>query len=175
MVASRWLSWPSPTCCDALHGRRCHTGVTPSGAGCIRERGALSLMIVILFVALIALAGIVVDGGAKLDAAENADALAQEAARAGAALDVSRAYGSGSFVVDPQRAVTAATGYLTAARSHGYRIRRFSVAMVGNNQISVTVTIIQPTTFLSVIGVNSFSCTGTAVASLVTGVAGGGS
>ena len=47
------------------------------------ERGALSLMIVVLFVALIALAGIVVDGGAKLAAYENAEALAQEAARAG--------------------------------------------------------------------------------------------
>src|SRR5580692_7232064 len=58
------------------------------------ERGALSLMIV----ALIALAGIVVDGGAKLAAYQNAEALAQEAARAGAtSVDVSRAYGTGSF------------------------------------------------------------------------------
>jgi Putative Tad-like Flp pilus-assembly len=132
-------------------------------------------MIVILFVGLIALAGIVVDGGAKLDAAENAAALAQEAARAGAALDVSRAYGSGSFVVDPQQAVAAATGYLTAARNRGYRIRRFLVSAVGNDEISVTVTISEPTTFLSVIGVDTFSCTGTAIASLVTGVTGGGS
>src|ERR1700729_3899360 len=101
---------------------RCHGGVTARGSlwahgrvtaaardACGREmrrsgpvppdgeRGALSLMIVVLFVGLIALAGIVVDGGAKLAAYENAEALAQEAARAGAtSVDASNAYGSGS-------------------------------------------------------------------------------
>lgn len=87
--------------------------------GCLRERvcserGALSLMIVVLFVAFVALAGIVVDGGAKLTADENAAALAQEAARAGATtVDVSGAY-AGSVAVDQQRAIAAARAYLAA-------------------------------------------------------------
>ncbi|MGH3396795.1 MAG: pilus assembly protein TadG-related protein, partial [Streptosporangiaceae bacterium] len=51
-----------------------------------RERGSLTLLLAVMFVALPALAGIVIDGGAKLTAAENATAIAQEAARAGAGM-----------------------------------------------------------------------------------------
>ena len=62
----------------------------------------MPVMIVVLFVALIALAGLVVDGGAKLAAYQNAEALAQEAARAGATtVDTSEAYRAGTFVVAP--------------------------------------------------------------------------
>jgi hypothetical protein len=126
-------------------------------------------MIVVLFVALVSLAGIVVDGGAKLTADENAVALAQEAARAGATtVNVSSAYSSGSFVVDQQQALAAASGYLTAA---GYDT--FTVSPDGTTAIQVSVTITEPTRFLSMIGVDSFTSTGTATASLVTGVTGG--
>jgi hypothetical protein len=53
-------------------------------------------------VALLALAGLVVDGGAKLDEAENASAVAPEAARAGAGMaDQGKAYSTGAFAVDP--------------------------------------------------------------------------
>jgi len=130
------------------------------------ERGALSLMVVILFVALTALAGIVVDGSAKLEADQNAVALAQEAARAGATtVDESEAYSSGSFVVDRQQALDAARSYLISAGYHQY-----TVAADGVRAIRVSVTITEPTRFLSLIGVDSFKCTGTASASLVTGV-----
>ena len=155
--------------------RRCHTG---SGvlrhvqsllrrlAGPDRECGGLSLMIVILFVALAALAGIVVDGSAKLEAAQNAAAVAQEAARAGATtVDESSAYSSGSFVVDQPQALDAARSYLISA---GYG--QFTVAAVGTRAIQVNVTVTEPTRFLSLIGVDSFTCTGTDTASLVTGV-----
>ena len=131
-----------------------------------RERGGLSLMLVILFVALAALAGIVVDGSAKLEADQNAAALAEEAARAGATtVDESSAYSSGSFVVDQQQALDAARGYLISA---GYG--QYTVAVDGTRTIQVSVTITEPTRFLSLIGVDSFTCTGTATASLVTGV-----
>lgn len=132
------------------------------------ERGSLSLMIVVLFAALAALAGIVVDGGAKLTGIQNATAVAQEAARAGAtSVDVSRAYATGTFSVDQQQAVTAARAYLSAA---GYR--QYAVAADGAEAIRVTVRITKPTRFLSLIGIDSFTCTGSATASLVTGVAG---
>ena len=73
------------------------------------ERGSFSLMLVIMAVALLALAGLVVDGGAKLDEAENASAVAQEAARAGAGMvNQGKAYSTGAFAVDPSRAVAAA-------------------------------------------------------------------
>jgi hypothetical protein len=132
------------------------------------ERGSLSLMIVVLFAALAALAGIVVDGGAKLTGDENAAAIAQEAARAGAtSVDASRAYATGTFAVDEQQAVTAARGYLSDA---GYR--EYTVSADGAESIRVTVSITEPTRFLSLIGVDSFTCTGAATASLVTGVTG---
>src|SRR5215469_5341444 len=134
----------------------------------LRDRGSLSLMVVVLFAALVALAGIVVDGGAKLTGDENAAAVAQEAARAGAtSVDTSRAYATGAFVVDQQQAVAAARNYLSAA---GYR--QYTVAEDGAAAIRVTVRITKPTRFLSLIGIDSFTCSGAATASLVTGVTG---
>lgn len=133
------------------------------------EQGGLSLMIVVLFVALVTLVGIVVDGGAKLAGDENATAAAQEAARAGATtVDRSQAYASGSFFVNQQQAIDAARGYLAAA---GYS--QYVVTALGPRTIEVSVRVTQPTRFLSLIGVDSFTCTGTATASLVTGVTGG--
>jgi hypothetical protein len=152
---------------------RCHTRHGTIGGMPYRnhdgERGGLSLMIVVLFVALAALAGIVVDGGAKLTADETAVALAQEAARAGATtVNVSTAYASGSFVVDQGEAISAARSYLVRA---GYD--RFTAAAVGARAIRVSVTITEPTKFLSLIGIDTFTSTGTATASLLTGVTGG--
>jgi hypothetical protein len=135
-----------------------------------RERGGLSLMLVVLFAALAALAGIVVDGGAKLIAHQNAVAVAQEAARAGAmTVDKSAAYSSGSFVVSQRQALAAARSYLIRAGYH-----RYAVAPDGTRAITVSVTVTEPTRFLSLIGVDSFTCTGTATASLMIGVTGAG-
>jgi hypothetical protein len=132
------------------------------------ERGALSLMIVVLFAVLMMLAGFVVDGAAKLTADENAVALAQEAARAGAMnVDVSSAYASGSFLVDQGRALEEARQYLVDAGCD-----EFAVEDVGTRTIRVSVTLSEPTKLLSLIGIDSFTSTGTATASLVTGVTG---
>ncbi len=127
-------------------------------------------MLAALMVALLALAGLVIDGGRKLDENAVASSIAQEAARAGAGqVDKSVAYRSGTFRVDPNQAVAAARDYLAEAGYDG------SVGMVGTNQIRVTVTITEPTTVLSIVGVDSMSATATAIASLVTGVTGPGS
>lgn len=152
---------------------KCHTrrSAIDSKLGIRRdpEQGGLSLMVVVLFAVLLALAGIVVDGGAKLSADENAAALAQEAARAGATtVDVSSAYASGSFVVDQGRALDSARRYLVGAGYH-----QFTLSVDGARAIRVSLTITEPTRFLSLIGIDSFTSTGTAVASLVTGVTGG--
>jgi Flp pilus assembly protein TadG len=131
------------------------------------DRGSITLMLLTLFVALIAMAGIVIDGGAKLNQAENATAIAQEAARAGAGMvNQANAYSTGSFTVDQGQAITAAEQYLAGAGYQG------SVTPVGNDSIEVTVTVTSPTKVLSIIGIDSMSSTGTATASLVTGVTG---
>jgi hypothetical protein len=125
-------------------------------------------MLAIMLVGLLALAGLVVDGGAKLAAEANADAIAQEAARAGAGMvDRAQAYQTGSFRVDQAEAIAAAQNYLTAG---GYR---GSVQLVPPNSIRVTVTLAEPTRVLSIIGLSRFTVQGTATASLVTGITGG--
>lgn len=134
------------------------------------ERGSLTLMLAVLFVALLALFGLVIDGGAQLNDAENAAAAAQEAARAGAGMvDQADAYASGTFVVDQAQALDAAQQYLATAGYQG------TVAFPpGRNLIQVTVTVREPTRVLSLIGIDSLSATETATAQLVTGVTGPG-
>jgi Flp pilus assembly protein TadG len=131
------------------------------------DTGSITLMLVALFVALIALAGIVIDGGAKLNQAENATAIAQEAARAGAGMvNQAKAYSTGSFTVDQGQAIAAAERYLANAGYHG------TVTPVGTESIEVSVTVTAPTRVLSIIGIDSMTSTGSATASLVTGVTG---
>ena len=145
--------------------------VTRSGErGSRAERGSLTLMLAVMFVALVALAGIVIDGGTKLTGAENATAAAQEAARAGAGIvNQPTAYQGGRFVVDQGQAIQAARQYLARA---GYPDS--TVTPVGTNAIEVSVRVTQSTKVLSLIGINSMTETGTATASLVSGVTGPG-
>ena len=104
---------------------------------------------------------------AKLNQAENATAIAQEAARAGAGMvNQGQALSTGSFTVDQAQAIAAAEEYLSSAGYHG------SVTPVGTESIQVTVTVTGPTKVLSIIGVDSMTSTGSATASLVTGVTG---
>lgn len=144
----------------------CHPDPPPAPDA---ERGSITLMLAAMFVGLLALFGIVVDGGTKLDAAQNADAVAQEAARAGAGrVSQSAAYTTGQFLVDQQQAVAAARAYLAGGGYTG------TVVPQGRASIRVTVTITKPTQVLSLIGISSVSATGSAVASLEAGVTGPG-
>ena len=134
------------------------------------EGGSLTLMLAVLFVSLLALAGLVIDGGAQLNDAENAAAVAQEAARAGAGMvSQADAYASGTFVVDRAQAQEAAQQYLATAGDPG------TVSFpAGRSLIQVTVTVTEPTRVLSLIGIDSLTATETATAQLVTGVTGAG-
>lgn len=134
------------------------------------DRGSLTLMLSVMMVALLALAGLVIDGGRKLNESEKAYALAEEAARAGAGeVNRSVAYGSGVFKVDQSQAISAAQAYVASTGDAG------SVTAVGADKIRVTVTITANTDVLSLIGIDTMTSTGTAVASLVSGVTGPGS
>ncbi len=134
-----------------------------------REAGSLTLMLAALMVALLALAGLVIDGGRKLNQSSSAFAVAQEAARAGAGMvDRSTAYRSGTFQVDQGQAVAAARAYLASAGYTG------TVSADGTQRIRVTVTVTGHTLVLSLIGIDTMTSTGSAVASLVSGVTGPG-
>jgi Flp pilus assembly protein TadG len=151
---------------DPLPGQE-NAGPPPDG-----ERGALTLMLAVMFVGLLALAGLVVDGGAKLDAAENANAIAQEAARAGAGMvNQNNVYAHGTFTVDQSQALAAAQAYLASVASQGFTGRAYPV---GNDSIRVNVVVTQPTKILSIIGIDTVGGHGSATASLEAGVTGPG-
>ena len=135
------------------------------------DSGSLTLMLAVLMVALLALAGLVIDGGRKLDATQKAYAIAQEAARAGAGqVNTSAVYRSGTFKVNPAQAQAAAQTYLmNAGYGHSGRVT------VTGNRITVRVQVTERTTVLSLIGISKITVSGTAVASLVSGVTGPGS
>jgi hypothetical protein len=134
-----------------------------------QDTGSLTLPLAVLMVALLALFGLVIDGGRKLNQSASTYAIAQEAARAGAGIiDRSAAYRSGTFQVDEGQALATARAYLAGAGYAG------SVSADGTQKIRVTVTVTGRTLVLSLIGIDTMTSTGSAVASLVTGVTGPG-
>lgn len=127
------------------------------------ERGEVSELVIVLVVSLFLVAGLVVDGGAKLTAVSDASSTAQEAARAGAQpLDALPSNG-GTAHIDSRQAASAAQNYLSAAGAHG------TARVIDSATIEVTVTSTKPTVFLGLIGINSLTATRTARADLIHG------
>jgi len=135
-----------------------------------REAGSVTVFLAITVTGLLILVGLVADGGAKLRAAQRADAIAAEAARAaGQVIDLPAAVGGSGVRVDRQAAVEAANAYLAAAGESG----TVTVGPDGTT-VEVTVTISAPTAFLSLIGITTITVSGHGAAALVHGVTGGG-
>lgn len=131
-----------------------------------REAGSVTLFFVVAALALFAMVGLVVDGGTKIRAAQQADALAEEAARAGGqAIILPAAVRGDRAVADPQQAVAAARRYLTENDIAG------SVRVTdGGRVIVVAVSVTRPTVFLGMLGIASMTVDGRAQARLVRGV-----
>lgn len=128
------------------------------------DRGSLTLFVAVVAVALLGVAGLVVDGGGKLRAARLATSYAEGAARAAAqGMDVARARGGEVGVLDQRAAIAAADAYLASAGVAG------GASPLGSHQISVSVTVNRPTEMLSLVGVNSWTVHGQATADLQTG------
>lgn len=133
-------------------------------AGDDGERGSLTIFTAVLAVALLAMAGLVIDGTGKLTAARHANAIAEEAARAGAdTIDAAQLRAGGSIATDPTQAVTAAEAYLAAAQVTG------TVTAPAPDRIRVTVTLRRPTDMLGLVGIHSYTVTGHATAALEAG------
>ncbi|MDF5758420.1 pilus assembly protein TadG-related protein [Spongiactinospora sp. TRM90649] len=129
------------------------------------ERGSVTAFAAVISLALLVCAGLVVDGGAKIQAYRHAYAIAEEAARAGAGrVDTSRAYMGGRIETRPSHALTAARAYLTSAGRIG------EVVAVGGRAVQVTVTASRPTRLLSLIGIDQVTATATATAQLFHGI-----
>ncbi|WP_166353833.1 pilus assembly protein TadG-related protein [Phytoactinopolyspora limicola] len=118
------------------------------------ERGSVSLALTVLAIALIALIGLVHDGGLKVRAMQRADNAAAEAARA-AGQHITGNDLLGDTGLDRPAATAAARSYLKQAGVHG------TVAIRGD-AITVTTHTTEPTVWLSIIGISSVTGRGEA-------------
>ena len=127
------------------------------------ERGAIGVFLAVLVPGLLLIIGLAVDGGAKVAATQRANAIADEAARAGGqALDVPAAL-AGQVRVDPAAAVAAAQDYLARSEVQGV------VTVVDGDTLRVTTVVTEPTTFLGLIGISTLTVEGSGTADLITG------
>jgi len=127
------------------------------------ERGSLTAFTAVMAVALLALAGLVIDGGSAIASQRHANDVAEQAARAGAdALSVD-ALREGSITVNPRAAITAAQAYLVASRMAG------TVAVTGN-VVTVDVTGQWKTVLLGIVGIGVLHIAAQASATDVNGI-----
>ena len=119
------------------------------------ESGMVTAFVVIFTLALLAMAGLVLDGGLALAAKVGAIDDAQAAARAGAqAIDIPLYRATGQITLDPQAAVADARRFLAASEHTG-------TVTVAGNQVTVTVSLTRPTQILSIVGIDSIGVSGT--------------
>src|SRR6478609_4941534 len=124
------------------------------------DRGSVTAYLLIMTVALVGLAGLVLDGGAALAARGRAADPAHQAARAGAdAVDDQslRSTTPGGLTADPAAARRAAAAVLAAADVTG------DVTVTGTT-VTVTARATKPTAILAIVGINQVGGTATATA-----------
>lgn len=146
-----------------MNTHRCRAAADP-------DAGSVTIFLAISVLGLLLLIGLVADGGTKLRATQQADAVAAEAARAGGqALDIPGAIAGTGTHVDAALAITAATSYLRQSGCTGT-----VTISEDDTRLQVTVTDTHPTVFLSLIGISTVTVTGHAEANLIDGITGGG-
>jgi Flp pilus assembly protein TadG len=118
------------------------------------EEGTVTVFVVGFMLALLLVAGLVIDGGNVLAARQAAANVAESAARAGAqGINVTAARTSRGVELDPAAAEARAQSYLTQT---GYR----GTASVQGDEVLVEVTITQRTFLLGLAGVTSITVHG---------------
>lgn len=128
------------------------------------ERGAVTAFVAVFTMALVLMAGLVVDGGHALAARRRAINEAESAARAGAQAVLTGAVRtSPGTALDPGAARARAEAYLRVTGHPG------AVAVTGD-RVQVTVTIEQPLVILGAAGLASVTVTGQGEARAVRGV-----
>lgn len=123
------------------------------------QRGqSLSVLVAVVSVALLLVAGLVVDGGAQAALARRAEAAAALAARA--AVDATATRRVAGVAISAAEAVAAARDVLRAYPELAGDIR------VVNEQVAVQTRGSVATVFVSLIGIDSLSASGSATADL---------
>ncbi|HEY3810282.1 MAG TPA: pilus assembly protein TadG-related protein [Acidimicrobiales bacterium] len=119
-----------------------------------REAGMVTAFVVIFTVALLVMAGLVLDGGLALSAKVRAIDDAQAAARAGAqAINIPLYRSTGQITLDPAQASADAEQYLAHAGQTG-------TVTVNGDQVTVTITVTHPTQLLSLAGIHDLTVSG---------------
>jgi Flp pilus assembly protein TadG len=127
------------------------------------ERGQVTAFLAIFVVTLVAVAGLVIDGGYALAAKRRAVNEAEGAARAAAESVTPAGLRQGIAVLDPDRARVAADEYLSKTGHRG------TIAIEGQ-QVSVTVSFEQPLLVLGFGGLGRVTVTGHGEARPVRGL-----
>jgi Flp pilus assembly protein TadG len=128
------------------------------------DRGSISVFFTVLAFGLLALIGLVYDGGLAQAARSEATAIAAEASRAGAAeIDLDYLRSTGITRLDPAAAQAAAAEWITAAGREG-------TASATIEEVTVTVTVDHPTEILGLIGIETITVDAAATARPRTGV-----
>jgi len=123
-----------------------------------REAGMVTAFVVIFTVALLVMAGLVLDGGLALSAKVRAIDDAQAAARAGAqAINIPLYRATGQVTLNPTEASADAEQYLAQAGQSG-------TVTVNGDQVTVTITVTQRTQLLSLAGIDHLSVSGSGTA-----------
>lgn len=123
------------------------------------ERGqSVSVFVTVVFAALIMTAGLVIDGGQKITAASRAETTAAGAARAAANAGVTQTL-AGSSPSDAS--LRAARAFLAGEPGVS------GTASVSNGVVTIHTHASERTLFLSLIGIDSVSATGSAQANAV--------
>jgi len=128
------------------------------------EQGSVTVFVTIISVALIFMAGLVVDGGQILNARRQANNIAESAARAGTQqLDETTARRDGTIILDQTAARRRAHTYLTATGHTG-------TVTTTANTVTVTVRLVQPLLILGIGGLGDVTVTGTGTATPIRGI-----
>ena len=125
------------------------------------ERGSITPFFVVFVPALVLIVGLVVDGAGKIQANENAQAIASGASRAAANAVAAQVVSNGGISLDNNRARTAAADYIEASGMTG-------TVNVAGDRITVSVETSYSTKFVSIIGIASLPAQATATAEIIT-------
>lgn len=118
------------------------------------DEGGVTAFVLALTVGILALAGLILDGGLALAAKVRATGQAEAAARAGAqAIDLTAYRGDGTLRLVPAQAVADARAHLAAEGATG------TVAVSGDT-VTVTVTASYTTQLLGLVGIGSLDVHG---------------
>jgi Flp pilus assembly protein TadG len=127
------------------------------------DHGAIAAFVVLLMIGLLALVGLVVDGGTALTSRQAAQVEAEQAARAAAGALSVDALRAGTIQIDTAAALATAHGFMAAAGHPG-------TAIVANGVVTVRIHYQVPTAILGLIGINQLDVSAEAAAVNVGGV-----